>query len=48
MPILPLILGQWIVKLVIALIDTPIVYGIVWFIRKDSGDNVVQEVTNKI
>ena len=33
MPIWPLIFGQWIVKLVIAGIDTPIVYLLVWSIR---------------
>ncbi|MGE4318841.1 MAG: queuosine precursor transporter [Deferribacterales bacterium] len=33
MPLLPLILGQWVIKLIIALIDTPFVYGLVWFLR---------------
>lgn len=32
-PVLPLIFGQWLVKLVIALADTPIVYGAVWLLR---------------
>lgn len=36
-PVLPLILGQWAVKLLIALIDTPFMYGAIWIIdRVDS------------
>ncbi|WP_291321540.1 queuosine precursor transporter [Desulfonatronospira sp.] len=34
MPILPLILGQMAVKLIIALLDTPVVYLLVWLIRR--------------
>lgn len=34
LPIVPLIFGQWIVKIVIAMVDTPIVYAAVWVIRK--------------
>jgi len=34
MPIVPLILGQWFVKLVIAAIDTPLVYILVGFLKK--------------
>jgi len=34
MPIWPLIWSQWLVKLVIALLDTPIIYGLVWLLRK--------------
>ncbi len=34
LPVWPLILGQWIVKLAIALSDTPIIYFLVWLIRK--------------
>ena len=33
MPIVPLIFGQWSVKLIIAVIDTPVVYGVVWSLR---------------
>jgi len=29
-PILPLIIGQWVVKIIIALLDTPFMYGILW------------------
>ncbi len=34
LPIFPLILGQWLVKLVIAALDTAVVYFLVWFIRQ--------------
>ena len=34
MPVLPLIIGQWLVKVVIALCDTPLVYGAVWCVRR--------------
>lgn len=30
----PMIVGQYLVKLLIALLDTPLVYGMVWLIRK--------------
>ena len=33
MPIWPLVFGQWMVKMVIAIADTPIVYCLVWSIR---------------
>jgi uncharacterized integral membrane protein (TIGR00697 family) len=33
MPIWPLILGQWVVKLIIAALDTPVVYGVVHMLR---------------
>jgi hypothetical protein len=33
-PILHLILGQWVVKIIIALIDTPFMYGAVWIMDK--------------
>lgn len=36
MPIWPLIIGQWVIKLLIAVMDTPLVYGVIWFIKKDS------------
>lgn len=33
MPITPLIVGQWLIKLTIALLDTPVVYAAVWLLR---------------
>ncbi|MBW2972444.1 queuosine precursor transporter [Candidatus Woesearchaeota archaeon] len=33
-PVLPLILGQWVVKIIIALLDTPFMYLIVWLTGK--------------
>ena len=33
MPIWPLIIGQWVIKLGIALLDTPVIYFTVWLIR---------------
>ncbi len=38
MPVWPLIWSQWLVKLVIAFLDTPIIYGIVWLLGKNSKD----------
>jgi uncharacterized integral membrane protein (TIGR00697 family) len=35
LPIWPLIWGQWIIKLAIAFLDTPVIYVVVWFIRKE-------------
>ena len=32
-PILPLIIGQWVVKVTIALLDTPFMYIVVWIIK---------------
>jgi hypothetical protein len=34
MPLLPLILGQWVVKVLIAVLDTPLVYLLVYLLRK--------------
>lgn len=34
LPILPLIWGQWLIKLAIAALDTAVVYVLVWFIRQ--------------
>ena len=34
LPVVPLILGQWIVKVVIALIDTPFMYGSIWLMNR--------------
>ena len=41
LPIWPLIMGQWIVKFTIAVLDTPIIYGVVWLIRKDEGEKAL-------
>ena len=35
MPVWPLIWSQWLVKLGIAFLDTPVIYGIVWVLRKN-------------
>ena len=34
MPVLPLIIGQWIIKFAIGVLDTPVIYAVVWFLRK--------------
>ncbi len=34
MPVAPLILGQWTIKLAIALMDTPVIYLLVWWLRR--------------
>jgi uncharacterized integral membrane protein (TIGR00697 family) len=34
MPLWPLIIGQWSVKVIIALCDTPLVYAAVWCVRR--------------
>lgn len=34
MPVWPLIIGQWVVKMCIAVIDTPVVYTCVWALRR--------------
>ena len=34
MPIWPLIFGQWIIKCAIALVDTPVIYFVVWWLRR--------------
>jgi uncharacterized integral membrane protein (TIGR00697 family) len=34
LPVGSLIWSQWIVKLAIALLDTPLVYGVVWLVKK--------------
>lgn len=39
MPVWPLIIGQWVVKVVIAAIDTPLVYGIVWILQGQKEAN---------
>lgn len=40
MPVWPLILGQWAVKMLIALLDTPVVYLLVRILKKKTGDPV--------
>jgi len=37
MPVWPLILGQWVIKMSIALLDTPVIYFVVWLIRDRIG-----------
>jgi len=37
MPISPLIIGQWVIKIAIAILDTPIIYLVVWLIRDKIG-----------
>ncbi len=44
MPILPLILGQWVIKLAIGLLDTPLVYLVVWYIRRGSDGGSAENV----
>jgi hypothetical protein len=39
MPIWPLIIGQWIIKIGIAILDTPIIYLVVWLIKEKIGLN---------
>jgi len=34
MPVWPLIVGQWVIKLAIALLDTPVVYLVIWMLKK--------------
>lgn len=33
-PVIPLILGQWVLKVIIALLDTPFIYGIIHFLNR--------------
>jgi len=35
MPIWPLILGQWAIKCAIAVLDTPLIYLVIWFIKRN-------------
>ena len=37
MPVGPLIIGQWILKFAIAVLDTPIIYLAVWMLRHKAG-----------
>lgn len=43
MPILPLILGQWLIKLAVAICNTPFVYGLVWILRNKRHDTLQPE-----
>ncbi|MDM8557058.1 queuosine precursor transporter [Desulfococcaceae bacterium HSG7] len=36
MPVYPLIVGQWVIKFGIAVLDTPIIYFVIWMLRKNS------------
>lgn len=38
MPVIPLILGQWVIKLIIAILDTPFVYGLVRLLEEHSTE----------
>jgi len=40
MPVWPLILGQWVIKFAIAVMDTPLIYLVVWLIRERLGTSV--------
>ncbi len=37
MPVWPLILGQWAVKCAIGVLDTPVIYLVVWYIRRSGA-----------
>jgi uncharacterized integral membrane protein (TIGR00697 family) len=39
MPVWQLILGQWVIKIAIAILDTPVVYFVVWLVRDKIGVN---------
>ncbi len=47
-PIWPLILGQWLIKVVIAILDTPIVYFIVILIKRRNGHSGYNELGHEI
>ena len=34
MDIVPLLIGQYLIKLIIAVVDTPFMYGVVWLMDK--------------
>ncbi len=44
MPIWPLILGQWVIKFAIAVLDTPVIYFVVWYIRERLSVTVEQSM----
>ncbi len=37
MPLWPLIFGQWVIKFAISILDTPVVYLVVWCVRRGGG-----------
>ena len=39
MPVWPLIVGQWVIKFGIAILDTPVIYFVVWMLRKNLTTN---------
>jgi len=44
MPIWQLIIGQWVIKLAIAVLDTPVIYFVVWYIRERLNVTVEQSI----
>ena len=44
MPVWPLIVGQWIIKFTIAALDTPVVYLVVWSIKRKWTSNLEKAV----
>ena len=48
LPIWPLILGQWVIKLAIALLDTPVIYFVVWIIRRNGTGQIQKSVKTPI
>ncbi len=46
MPIWQLILGQWIVKFFIGVLDTPIIYAVIWYLRKGAKFEQNKECLN--
>jgi len=39
MPVWPLIVGQWVIKFGIAILDTPVIYFVIWMLRKNTGSS---------
>lgn len=42
MPIWPLIVGQWIIKMAIAILDTPVIYLVVYLVRRNTDPRTVR------
>jgi queuosine precursor transporter len=42
LPIWPLIIGQWVIKIGISLLDTPIIYFVIWIIKRNSNQTVIK------
>ncbi len=40
MPVWPLIVGQWVIKFGIAVLDTPVIYFVIWMLRKNSEPRI--------